>query len=85
MEAEIIPMCEDQGMAIVPWGTLSGGQLLSTEQKKQAEQDPRARKGYGLSENDAKVSMALEQIAGRKSTTVQAVVGNDNAPQRGTN
>ena len=85
MEAEIIPMCEDQGMAIVPWGTLSGGQLLSTEQKKQAEQDPKARKGYDLSENDAKVSMALEQIAGRKSTTVQAVVRYDNTPQRGTN
>lgn len=31
MEAEIIPMCQDQGMAVVPWAALGGGQLLSSE------------------------------------------------------
>jgi aryl-alcohol dehydrogenase-like predicted oxidoreductase len=85
MEAEVIPMCEDQGMGIVPWATLSGGQLMSTEQKKQTENDPRARKGYGLSENDAKVSEILEQIASSKSTTVQAIVCYNNAPLWFTN
>jgi hypothetical protein len=75
MEAEIIPMCEDQGMAIVPWAALGGGQLMSAEQRKQKEQDPGARKGrYSLSENDLKVCEVLEQIAETKSTTLQATV-----------
>jgi aryl-alcohol dehydrogenase-like predicted oxidoreductase len=75
MEAEIIPMCEDQGMAIIPWAALGGGQLLSTEQRKQKEQDPGARSNrYGLSENDVRVCEVLEQMAESKSTTLQAMV-----------
>ncbi|EON63922.1 hypothetical protein W97_03150 [Coniosporium apollinis CBS 100218] len=73
MEAEIIPMCEDQGLAIVPWAALGGGQLMSAEQRKQKEQDPGARKPRGLTENDVKISEVLEQIARTKSTTLQAV------------
>ncbi len=75
MEAEIIPMGEDQGMAIVPWAALGGGQLMSAEQWKQKEQDqnPGARNTrYSLSENDIMVCDALEQIAKSKSTTFQA-------------
>lgn len=33
MEAEIIPMCHDQGMAIVPWVALGGGKLMSAAQR----------------------------------------------------
>jgi len=53
IEAKIIPMCEDQGMAIVPWAALGGGQFMSSEERKQKESDPDARKGYvsvGLTE-----------------------------------
>jgi aryl-alcohol dehydrogenase-like predicted oxidoreductase len=74
MEAEIVPMCEDQGMAIVPWAALGGGQLLSAEQRKNQEQTPGARKGRKLSEDDVKVCEALEQIAKSKGTTLQATV-----------
>jgi aryl-alcohol dehydrogenase-like predicted oxidoreductase len=74
MEAEIIPMCEDQGMAIVPWASLGGGQLMTAEQREHAAKDPDARQGYGVSDKDAKVSDALEKIAKSKSTTLQAVV-----------
>lgn len=74
MEAEIIPMCEDQGMAIVPWAALGGGQLMSAEQRKQKEQDPGARKGYGLGANDARVCEVLEETAREKATTLQAIV-----------
>ncbi|KAK6219440.1 hypothetical protein LQW54_002172 [Pestalotiopsis sp. IQ-011] len=35
MEAEIVPMCEDQGMGITTWSSLGGGQLLSAEQRRQ--------------------------------------------------
>ncbi|KAI5358752.1 putative NADP-dependent oxidoreductase domain-containing protein [Septoria linicola] len=30
LEAEIIPMCEDEGLAVVPWSALGGGNLQST-------------------------------------------------------
>ncbi|KAK5275109.1 hypothetical protein LTR40_013627, partial [Exophiala xenobiotica] len=52
MEAEIIPMCEDQGMAIVSWASLGGGALLTAEQRKKNEQDPDARKVKTPSEAD---------------------------------
>jgi aryl-alcohol dehydrogenase-like predicted oxidoreductase len=75
MEAEIIPMCEDQGMAIIPWAALGGGQLLSTEQRRQEEQDPGARSNrYSLTENDVRVCEVLEQMAESNSTTLQAMV-----------
>ena len=67
-------MCEDQGMAVVPWASLGGGQLMTAEQREAAEKDPEARQGYGVSEKDAKVSAALESIAKTKKTTLQAVV-----------
>jgi aryl-alcohol dehydrogenase-like predicted oxidoreductase len=78
MEAEIIPMCEDQGMAIVPWAALGGGQLLTAKQREEKEKDPDARKGYGVSEADIKVSEQLEKIAEEKKTTLQAIVRNIN-------
>lgn len=74
MEGEIIPMCEDQGMAIVPWAALGGGQLLSAEQRKQRTNTPGARKHPLLSSNDVKVCEALEKIAKEKGTTLQATV-----------
>lgn len=74
MEAELIPMCEDQGMAIVPWAALGGGQLMSADQRKQQEQDPDARQGSSHKELDVKVSRVLEKISVEKGTTLQAVV-----------
>lgn len=76
MEAELIPMCEDQGLAIVPWAALGGGQLLSTEQRKKREKDPGARpiRGYGNVENDFLVCQVMEEIAIKKGASLQAVV-----------
>ncbi|KAJ9497553.1 hypothetical protein H2202_006977 [Exophiala xenobiotica] len=73
MEAEIIPMCEDQGMAIVPWASLGGGALLTAEQRKKNEQDPDARKVKTPSEADVKVCEVLEGMAKSKNTTLQAI------------
>ena len=69
-------MCEDQGMAIVPWAALGGGQLLSAEQRAnaEAEQNKGARKLMEVSEDDKRISEALEKIATNKGTTLQAVV-----------
>ncbi|KAF1961213.1 Aldo/keto reductase [Byssothecium circinans] len=74
MESEIIPMCEDQGMAIVSWASLGGGQLLTEEQRKKREEDPNAGHGfYEASENDIKVSKVLEKLAASKNATLQDI------------
>ncbi|KAH7380023.1 NADP-dependent oxidoreductase domain-containing protein [Pyrenochaeta sp. MPI-SDFR-AT-0127] len=74
MEAEIIPMCEDQGMAIVSWASLGGGQLVSAEQRKKLDTDPDAGKGfYSASEDDIKVCGVLERLAKAKNATLQDI------------
>ncbi len=77
MEAEIIPMCEDQGMAIVPWAALGGGQLMTAEQRAEKEHETGARKARYPNPNDIKISEALEKIAASKKTTLQAIVSPD--------
>lgn len=73
MEGEIIPMCEDQGMAIVPWAALGSGQLLSAEQRRARENDPDAAQNT-TDEKALTVSNVLEQIASEKKTSFQAIV-----------
>lgn len=75
MESEIIPMCEDQGMAIISWASLGGGQLATDAQRQQANEDQNAGKGfYNASENDIAVSRVLEKLAEKKGVTLQQVV-----------
>lgn len=74
MEAEIIPMCEDQGMAIVPWASLGGGQLISSKQREEAAKDAGARPvAYSQSEHDIKVCDAIEKISDNRECSFQAV------------
>ncbi|KAL4795921.1 NADP-dependent oxidoreductase domain-containing protein [Aspergillus venezuelensis] len=74
MEAEIIPMCEDQGMAIVPWAALGGGLILSSQQWKEREEKMAGQKSfYEVGEREIAVSNALEKVAVAKGTTVQAI------------
>ena len=73
MEGDVIPMCEDQDMAIVSYGSLGTGALLTAQQRKEREADPDAPKG-SVSEIALKTSEALEKIADRKGTTLQAIV-----------
>ncbi|KAL4820984.1 NADP-dependent oxidoreductase domain-containing protein [Aspergillus spinulosporus] len=70
MESEIIPMCRDQGMGIAPWGVLAQGKLKTAE--------ARGLKGGGrsdedMTENEIRVSNALDEIAKSKNTTLSAV------------
>ncbi|BCS19335.1 uncharacterized protein APUU_12163A [Aspergillus puulaauensis] len=74
MEAEIISMCEDQGMAIVPWAALGGGLLLSSQQRREREEKLAGQKSfYELDVHEISVSDALEKVAVTKETTVQAI------------
>ncbi|KAK4495127.1 hypothetical protein PRZ48_013454 [Zasmidium cellare] len=74
MEAEIIPMCQDQGMAVMPWAALGGGQLLSAEQREKLKDDEMvAGRQAKIEEKNIKVSNALERLANEKNTTLQAI------------
>lgn len=75
MESEIIPMCQDQGMGVLSWASLGGGQLTTSAQRKAMEQDPKAPKNfYGFTESDVAVCDVLEKLAAAKKTTFQAIV-----------
>ncbi|KAL2839514.1 NADP-dependent oxidoreductase domain-containing protein [Aspergillus pseudoustus] len=74
MEAEIIPMCEDQGMAVVPWAALGGGLLLSAEQRRQREEGLNGQKSYyEAGPREIAISDAMENVAGARGTSVQAI------------
>ncbi|KAF7558894.1 hypothetical protein G7046_g5254 [Stylonectria norvegica] len=79
MEREIIPMARRFGMAIAPWDALGGGKFQT---KKALEE--RAKQGEGLrdlfgsgqSEDEAKMSVALEKVVkelGTESLTAVAL------------
>ena len=75
MEAEIVPMCEDQGMAIMTWGSLGGGQLATAEHRRKIQEDPdMGGKYYVPDDEDVKVCDVLERIASDKKVTLQSVV-----------
>ena len=78
LESELIPMCEDQGMAIVSWASLGGGPLRTMAEQEEAKDDKNARPtSYRLSEKDKIVSGVLEDIAGKMRTSLQAAVSID--------
>ena len=68
-ERDIIPMCESEGMALAPWGSLGRGSFMSPEDyEKKAE----GRK-MGQSDNVVKVSKALEKVAREKGTAITSI------------
>lgn len=72
MEREIIPMCRDQGMGIAPWAALGQGRFKGAAAREAAHTG--AGRAAQLSENEVRVSDALEAVANRKNTSLHAVV-----------
>ncbi|KAJ9252508.1 hypothetical protein DTO195F2_7425 [Paecilomyces variotii] len=72
LEREIIPMCRDQGMAVAPWAPLGQGKFKSAEQRN-SEHNAGSARASALSENDIKVSEALEKISKRTNTSIHAI------------
>ncbi|KAL8802255.1 MAG: hypothetical protein Q9223_005915 [Gallowayella weberi] len=70
-ERDILPMCEDEGMALAPWGALGAG-LFKTEKQLQETQG-QGRKFGPPSEKTRKISKALEKIAEAKGTGITGV------------
>ncbi|KAI1815797.1 aldo/keto reductase [Poronia punctata] len=67
-EREIIPMAKAEGMGLAPWGALGGGAFKTDEQRKNNE-----GRGASATENDIKVSKALEAVAKRNNTIITSV------------
>ncbi|GKZ19788.1 hypothetical protein AbraIFM66951_010795 [Aspergillus brasiliensis] len=72
LEREVIPMCRDQGMALAPWAPLGQGKFKSAEARK-SDAGAGSARAADLSEDDIKVSDALEKVANRKNTTLHAI------------
>lgn len=72
MEREIIPMCQDQGMALAPWGPLGQGKFKTAEARSK-DHEGSARSSQ-LSESDIKISEALEKVANRRKASLHGVV-----------
>ncbi|KAI4109863.1 MAG: hypothetical protein LQ339_001647 [Xanthoria mediterranea] len=70
-ERDILPMCEDEGMAIAPWGALGGG-LFKTEE--QFEQTKGQGRQFGPpDEQTRKVSAVLDKMAKAKGTALTSI------------
>ncbi len=68
-ERDIIPMCRAEGMALAPWGSLGGGKFKTAEQH--TAQESRANQEY--TEEETKVTAALEAVAKRKGAALTGV------------
>jgi len=79
MEREIIPMCRHFGMAIAPWDSIGGGKFQSKkqlEERKKNNEGLRSMMGSEQTEQEAKISEALDKVAqehGVESPTVIAL------------
>jgi len=64
-ERDILPMCHAEGMGIVPWGVIAGGRFMTAAQlEKRLKEGGSLRFGQNeLSENEKKMSAALEKVA----------------------
>ncbi|TLS28850.1 hypothetical protein PpBr36_01231 [Pyricularia pennisetigena] len=68
-ERDIIPMAQDEGMALAPWGALGSGNFKTDEQRKSTE----GRRFRPATEADIKISQVLETIAKRKGSIITSV------------
>ena len=69
-ERDILPMCEAEGMALAPWGALGRGSFRPSADFDTPKEEGRKRP---LSENDKKISVALEKVAKAKGTVITGI------------
>jgi aryl-alcohol dehydrogenase-like predicted oxidoreductase len=72
-ERDIIPMCQDQGMGIIPYGVLNQGRFQTEEGFKEREKKNPGRNFIPLSDHDKKVSRVLENLANKKGVKLYDV------------
>jgi aryl-alcohol dehydrogenase-like predicted oxidoreductase len=71
-ERDIIPMCKDEGMALLPYGTLGQGRFQSEAGFKEREKNNPGRKRLP-SKLEKSVSKILENLANEKSTQITSI------------
>src|ERR1700682_1657960 len=72
-EREMIPLCMDQGLAIIPWSPLARGFLTGTRKRdggstQRSQVDSFAKDMY-YSEDDFKVADTVAEVAGRRGVS----------------
>jgi 1-deoxyxylulose-5-phosphate synthase len=75
-EREMIPLCRDQGVALIPWSPLARGFLAGNRKQgdKESGETSRAKtddiaQNYYYRESDFKVVQALSELAARKAVS----------------
>lgn len=69
-ERDIIPMCQQQGMALCPYGVLGQGRFQTEEAYKEREKSGEGRNLVPLSEHDKRISKVLQEVASTKGEGV---------------
>ncbi|KAI5194772.1 putative aryl-alcohol dehydrogenase Aad14 [Aureobasidium subglaciale] len=75
-EREIIPMARHFGMALAPWDVLGGGKFqtkAAIEERKKNGEGLRNLMGGEQSEEEVKISAALEEVANEHNASLTAV------------
>jgi aryl-alcohol dehydrogenase-like predicted oxidoreductase len=72
-ERDIIPMCHDEGMGLVPYGTLGQGRFQTETSFKEREKNNPGRKLKPVTVHDKLVSKVLETVAKAKGTELITV------------
>ncbi|KAL8714059.1 MAG: hypothetical protein Q9225_006642 [Loekoesia sp. 1 TL-2023] len=70
-ERDILPMCEEEGMALAPWGAL-GSENFKTDEEFERTKDE-GRKMGGPSEQYRAVSAALNKVAKAKGIVITGI------------
>ncbi|RDW64877.1 norsolorinic acid reductase-1 [Coleophoma cylindrospora] len=71
-ERDILPMCESEGMAIAPWGTLGAGQFRTRAQLQSAE----AKEGRNMFKNretNIQVAEKLDAMSKKMDTSITSL------------
>lgn len=74
LEREVLPMCRDQGMGVVPWGVMGVSKFRTAERRDGQGREGDDGRKVPLSENDVKLSEALEALARKKDVPFHALV-----------
>ncbi|KAF4635828.1 hypothetical protein G7Y89_g2269 [Cudoniella acicularis] len=72
-ERDIVPMCKDEGMGLLPFGTLGQGRFQTETAYQEREKNNPGRQGKSPSSTERAVSKVLEEIALAKSTVLTSI------------
>lgn len=72
-ERDIIPMCKDEGMGLLPYGTLGQGRFQTETTFKEREQNNPGRKGKKPTSVEKAVSKVMEGLAKEKKTALTSI------------